>query len=215
MNELELREKVARLIDAGFDVGCDCNACKDMLGIADQILALIGKCATPTFPGEKENHCKDCCCAESWKALGIEKCTGLSIPEHIKELKAELFELKGGFAPTEQNDGLFAKITEKITTNDIYSFVCKIKKNNEGGFTFTETILTQGEIKPIPAEKKEFSISKCCNASVHTNMSPDFIGDNPKTQKIGTCYYICDACGEPCDLAEWNKEPKSKDRIGE
>jgi hypothetical protein len=64
-------------------------------------------------------------------------------------------------------------------------------------------------------EKKEFSISKCCNASVHTNMSPDFIGDNPKTQKIGTCYYICDACGEPCDLAEWNKEPKSKDRIGE
>ena len=41
---VSLREQIAKLIDAGFDVGCDCNACKDMLGIADQILALIGKC---------------------------------------------------------------------------------------------------------------------------------------------------------------------------
>jgi len=49
------------------------------------------------FSEGKENHCKDCCCAESWKALGIEKFTGLSIPEHIKELKNEIFELKGGF----------------------------------------------------------------------------------------------------------------------
>lgn len=35
----------------------------------------------------KENHCKDCCCAESWKALGIKEYTGKSIPEHIAELR--------------------------------------------------------------------------------------------------------------------------------
>lgn len=72
--------------------------------------------ATPTFSEEKENHCKDCCCAESWKALGITKYDGLSIPEHISVLKAELFELKGGFAsvgkpiPAEKKE----KETERI-----------------------------------------------------------------------------------------------------
>ena len=34
---------------------------------------------------EKDSHCKDCCCAKSWEALGIKEFTGLSIPEHIKE----------------------------------------------------------------------------------------------------------------------------------
>ena len=33
-----------------------------------------------------ENHCWDCCCARSWKALGIEHTTGKSIPEHIEIL---------------------------------------------------------------------------------------------------------------------------------
>jgi len=32
-------------------------------------------------------HCKDCCCARSWKALRIAHYTGLSIPEHIEELR--------------------------------------------------------------------------------------------------------------------------------
>lgn len=36
---------------------------------------------------EKVEHCKDCCCARSWKALGISDYTGKSIPEHIAELK--------------------------------------------------------------------------------------------------------------------------------
>jgi len=36
-----------------------------------------------------ENHCVDCCCARSWKALGIVSYTGKSIPEHISELRAE------------------------------------------------------------------------------------------------------------------------------
>ncbi len=34
-----------------------------------------------------ENHCKDCCCARSWKALGVSEYTGKSIVEHIEELK--------------------------------------------------------------------------------------------------------------------------------
>jgi hypothetical protein len=38
----------------------------------------------------EENHCKDCCCAQTWKALGITGYTGRSIPEHIIELRNEL-----------------------------------------------------------------------------------------------------------------------------
>lgn len=38
---------------------------------------------------EKEvEHCKDCCCARSWKALGITTYTGRSIPEEIERLRA-------------------------------------------------------------------------------------------------------------------------------
>ena len=35
----------------------------------------------------KEEHCEDCCCAQSWAALGITKYTGKSIPEEIEALK--------------------------------------------------------------------------------------------------------------------------------
>jgi hypothetical protein len=42
------------------------------------------------------NHCKDCCCAKSWEALGIKEYTGLSIYEHISEMRKELNELKYG-----------------------------------------------------------------------------------------------------------------------
>lgn len=34
-------------------------------------------------------HCKDCCCARSWKALGITSYTGKSIPEHIAALRTQ------------------------------------------------------------------------------------------------------------------------------
>lgn len=46
---------------------------------ADEILSLI--------PDYEKGHCKDCCCAKSWVALGITEYTGKSIPEHIEELK--------------------------------------------------------------------------------------------------------------------------------
>jgi len=33
------------------------------------------------------HHCKDCCCARAWAALGITEYTGKSISEHIEELR--------------------------------------------------------------------------------------------------------------------------------
>lgn len=36
-----------------------------------------------------EHHCKDCCCARSWAALGVADYTGKSIPEYITEIRAE------------------------------------------------------------------------------------------------------------------------------
>ncbi len=38
----------------------------------------------------QETHCRDCCCARAWKALGITEYTGLSIPEHIELLRNQL-----------------------------------------------------------------------------------------------------------------------------
>lgn len=47
--------------------------------------------------------------------------------------------------------------------------------------------------------------SICCNAKVKIiGPTPDFIGD--KNPKIGTCYFECTKCGEPCDVKEWGKK---------
>lgn len=35
-------------------------------------------------------HCKDCCCARAWEALGIQMYTGRSIPEEIERLRDRL-----------------------------------------------------------------------------------------------------------------------------
>ena len=48
--------------------------------------------------------------------------------------------------------------------------------------------------------KKIKYVSKCCKAEIITIMSPDFIGDNPKTMKIGTCHFGCSKCNKPCDI---------------
>ncbi len=41
--------------------------------------------------------------------------------------------------------------------------------------------------------------SKCCNMDVKWVMSPDFLGDDPKKMKVGTCSFECEKCGKPCD----------------
>lgn len=44
----------------------------------------------------RAEHCVDCCCARSWKALGIDKYTGLSIPEHIEKMRTALEQIANG-----------------------------------------------------------------------------------------------------------------------
>lgn len=63
--------------------------------------------------------------------------------------------------------------------------------------------------------KKSNLKSICCNAEIKTNMSPDFVGDNPENQIIGTCYYICTKCNQPCDVYSkqrkvWTRNPKTQ-----
>ncbi len=43
----------------------------------------------------KAEHCKDCCCARSWEALGNPSYSGTSIPQHIEQLQRELAEARG------------------------------------------------------------------------------------------------------------------------
>ncbi len=46
-----------------------------------------------------DEHCKDCCCARSWAALGITEYTGHSIPEHIRMLREEVERLRESAVP--------------------------------------------------------------------------------------------------------------------
>lgn len=39
---------------------------------------------------DNSRHCRDCCCARAWKALGITEYTGRSIPEEIEHLRTQL-----------------------------------------------------------------------------------------------------------------------------
>jgi len=41
----------------------------------------------------QSGHCKDCCCARSWKALGITTYTGCSIPEEIESIRNRVASL--------------------------------------------------------------------------------------------------------------------------
>lgn len=50
----------------------------------------------------RSHHCTDCCCARSWKALGVHAYTGKSIPEHIETLRSHaeaMAKALEGFAP--------------------------------------------------------------------------------------------------------------------
>jgi len=72
------------------------------------------------------NHCKDCCCAESWKALGISEYTGKSIPEEIILLKEENEKLQR----TPYNAELEAKNLElAYTIEELKNKVCIMSKS--------------------------------------------------------------------------------------
>jgi hypothetical protein len=42
----------------------------------------------------EEQHCRDCCCAQSWRALGVTEYDGRSIVEHIADLRHGLAKLQ-------------------------------------------------------------------------------------------------------------------------
>lgn len=42
--------------------------------------------------------------------------------------------------------------------------------------------------------------SKCCNVDVIWIMTPDFLGDNPETMRVGTCHFKCENCKKDCDV---------------
>jgi hypothetical protein len=55
-------------------------------------------------------HCKDCCCARSWEALGNPPYSGVSIPQHIEQLKAQLQRARE--ASMSEIDGLISNFEE-------------------------------------------------------------------------------------------------------
>jgi hypothetical protein len=63
----------------------------------------------------------------------------------------------------------------------------------------------------------DFFVSKCCRSEAQIVFSdlPDFIGGDPKKQRVGTCSFQCSKCGEPCDILPLEdvltKEKKEKD----
>ena len=66
-------------------------------------------------------------------------------------------------------------------------------------------------------KRKVTERSKCCNAKVRVIMSKDFFGDDPNTQKMGTCHYECTKCHKDCDIfyvqrRTWKINPKTRIR---
>jgi hypothetical protein len=60
-----------------------------------------------------ENHCRDCCCARAWKALGFSEYTGKSIVEHIELLKGEVAALKLEVAVVERQRNEIIELRNK------------------------------------------------------------------------------------------------------
>ena len=71
--------------------------------------------AQPEQAPSIDEHCKDCCCAKAWEALGITEYTGKSIPEHILELKA--------LTPASDIPGLREAIAEKVLYEDALQYL--------------------------------------------------------------------------------------------
>lgn len=64
--------------------------------------------------------------------------------------------------------------------------------------------------------KNKKPLSDCCRAEIkYSDFSPDFIGNNPKTMKVGTVSAICSKCNQPCNFyipirKVWNRNPKTQ-----
>jgi hypothetical protein len=68
----------------------------------------------------------------------------------------------------------------------------------------------------VGKKKRNKILSSCCRAEIRfSDPSPDFIGDDPKTMKIGTCSAICSKCNKPCNIYTpirkvWTRNPKTQ-----
>ena len=90
------------------------------------------------------SHCKDCCCARSWEALGITEYTGLSIPEHIERLTTERDEARKEVAALR---ALLRRIVRMIQTKEkplgfIDSILCEwdgVEVTDDGDFVLPTT----------------------------------------------------------------------------
>lgn len=74
------------------------------------------------------NHCKDCCCARSWKELGITEYTGKGIPEHIAQLRAENLGLKTRAERAEEalkNNSVIISIGPITGTRSLFCVQCE------------------------------------------------------------------------------------------
>lgn len=64
--------------------------------------------------------------------------------------------------------------------------------------------------------KKSKRLSACCRAEItYSDIASDFIGDDSKTMTVGTCYFICTKCNQPCNIyipirKVWKKNPVTK-----
>ena len=57
---------------------------------------------------EGMTHCRDCCCARAWEALGVRTYSGLSIVEHITRLRQQLDTV------TAERDQVKARLSDRI-----------------------------------------------------------------------------------------------------
>ena len=53
-------------------------------------------------------------------------------------------------------------------------------------------------------------VSTCCKSPVKCNFLPDFFGDSANIMSIGTIYYICTKCKNPCDIKLRKKKSRRK-----
>ncbi|MCK5612076.1 hypothetical protein KAR91_59950 [Candidatus Pacearchaeota archaeon] len=92
-------------------------------------------------------HCRDCCCARSWKALGITEKTGKSIPEHIEELRQQLADEKAEREADEEHwekaykethQSIVALLYENPTEIDKLAIVGLVKAIAEGNIQHLE-----------------------------------------------------------------------------
>lgn len=56
----------------------------------DALSSVVAAALAQVCEAERSAHCKDCCCARSWEALGVNSYTGMSIVEHIEQLRAKI-----------------------------------------------------------------------------------------------------------------------------